>query len=81
MAPCFVQLFYRGQFNLASGRNNFTSILDANYFKQQVEEIHVTEKARFAHDKQKIGMVRSDEQRNAELLKWTERLKTIFCRT
>lgn len=37
-------------FNPVSGRHNFASIKDENYFKQQIEEIHADESGGFADD-------------------------------
>lgn len=39
---------YRAEFNPVSGRNNFTTVLDAVYFKQQLEEMHATKNGGFA---------------------------------
>lgn len=39
---------YGEQFNPVSGRNNFTTIFNGAYFKQQPEEMHATEKGGFA---------------------------------
>lgn len=39
---------YGMSFNPVSGRNNFTSVKDAGYFKQQVEEMYATEVGGFA---------------------------------
>lgn len=33
---------YAMEFEPVSGRNNFTSVLNADYFKQQLEEVHAT---------------------------------------
>ena len=38
------------QFNPVSGRHNFTSVHDASYYKQQVEETHASEVGGFAPD-------------------------------
>jgi NAD(P)H dehydrogenase (quinone) len=38
------------QFDPVSGRHNFTSVQDPNYFKQQIEEMHATEANGFAPD-------------------------------
>lgn len=38
------------KFNPVSGRHNFTTIRDPNYFKQQIEEMHATEANGFAAD-------------------------------
>lgn len=37
-------------FNPVSGRNNFTTVNDPNYFKQQTEEMHATEMNGFSAD-------------------------------
>ena len=39
---------YRAGFNPVSDRNNFTTVLDAAYFKQQLEEMHATKHNSFA---------------------------------
>jgi putative NADPH-quinone reductase len=41
---------YREQFDPVSGRNNFKSVYDAAYFKQQLEEIHASKTGGFAAD-------------------------------
>ena len=41
---------YEMAFNPVSGRHNFTSVRDAGYFKQQIEEVHATEVDGFAPD-------------------------------
>ena len=41
---------YRETFNPVSGRNNFTGVYDAAYFKQQLEEKHAQETGGFAED-------------------------------
>lgn len=41
---------YAMQFNPVSGRHNFTSVKDAAYYKQQVEETHASEVGGFAPD-------------------------------
>ena len=37
-------------FNPVSGRKNFTSVKDKDFFKQQIEEMHATEMKGFAED-------------------------------
>lgn len=39
---------YAMGFDPVSGRRNFTSVRDPNYFKQQLEELHATEESGFA---------------------------------
>lgn len=41
---------YAMQFNPVSGRHNFITVKDPNYFKQQIEEMHATEAYGFAED-------------------------------
>ena len=41
---------YREEFNPVSDRRNFTGTYDAMFFKQQLEEMHATERAGFAAD-------------------------------
>lgn len=41
---------YAMKFNPVSDRSNFTSVKDAGYFKQQIEEMHATEVGGFAPD-------------------------------
>ena len=41
---------YAMQFNPVSGRHNFITVNDQNYFKQQLEEMHATEAYGFADD-------------------------------
>ena len=41
---------YAMHFNPVSGRHNFTSVKDAAYYKQQMEELHATELGGFAPD-------------------------------
>lgn len=41
---------YAMGFNPVSGRHNFTTVLDAGYYKQQAEETHATEVGGFAPD-------------------------------
>jgi NAD(P)H dehydrogenase (quinone) len=41
---------YQMRFDPVSDRRNFTSVKDADYFKQQVEELHATEVGGFAPD-------------------------------
>jgi NAD(P)H dehydrogenase (quinone) len=43
---------YAMEFNPLSGRHNFTSVMDPDYFKQQLEEIYATENNGFAPDVQ-----------------------------
>jgi NAD(P)H dehydrogenase (quinone) len=38
------------RFDPVSGRNNFTTVKDPNYFKQQIEEIHATEMSGFSKE-------------------------------
>jgi NAD(P)H dehydrogenase (quinone) len=45
-----VSNLYEMNFNPVSGRQNFTTIHDPDYFKQQLEEIHATEVQGFAED-------------------------------
>jgi NAD(P)H dehydrogenase (quinone) len=41
---------YRMSFNPVSDRRNFTTVKDAHYYKQQMEELHATEVGGFAAD-------------------------------
>ena len=41
---------YRMDFDPVSGRHNFTTVKDLNYFKQQMEEMYATESDGFADD-------------------------------
>jgi putative NADPH-quinone reductase len=41
---------YQIDFDAVSGRDNFTTVKDPNYFKQQMEEIYATETDGFADD-------------------------------
>jgi len=41
---------YAQDFNSVSGRHNFTTVKDRDYFKQQQEELYATERSGFAHD-------------------------------
>jgi len=41
---------YRMGFDPVSGRRNFTTVKDPDYFKQQIEELHATEHDGFADD-------------------------------
>jgi NAD(P)H dehydrogenase (quinone) len=41
---------YGMRFNPVSDRRNFTTVKDADYFKQQIEELHATEVGGFAPD-------------------------------
>ena len=41
---------YAMQFDPASGRNNFMSMKDPDYFKQQIEELHASESYGFAEE-------------------------------
>ena len=41
---------YAMQFDPVSGRHNFTTVKDPNYFRPQIEEMHATEAKEFAED-------------------------------
>jgi NAD(P)H dehydrogenase (quinone) len=41
---------YQMDFDPVSGRHNFTTVKDSNYFKQQMEEMHSTDSDGFADD-------------------------------
>jgi len=41
---------YATQFDPVSGRHNFTTVKDPNYFRPQIEEMHATEAKGFAED-------------------------------
>ena len=41
---------YQMDFDAVSGRHNFTTVKDPNYFKQQMEEMYATETDGFAED-------------------------------
>ena len=41
---------YAMQFDPVSGRHNFTTVKDPNYFRPQIEEMHATEAKGFAED-------------------------------
>jgi putative NADPH-quinone reductase len=41
---------YAMKFNPVSGRHNFTTVKDPNYFKQQIEEMYASEVKGFAED-------------------------------
>jgi NAD(P)H dehydrogenase (quinone) len=41
---------YQMDFDAVSGRHNFTTVKDPNYFKQQMEEMYATESDGFADD-------------------------------
>jgi NAD(P)H dehydrogenase (quinone) len=41
---------YREEFNPVSGRNNFKTVYDASFFKQQLEELHATKVGGFEEE-------------------------------